>query len=141
MGEQSGNTRIDSVFYTTGPGLTASNVPAGVGVVQSVSENHSVIPMSALSLSDGDRFVGFTRSGGLTVGQWGTIVVDGPAKVRVGAGGVSPGDQTTLSASGKLITFSATTHMLSLGIAKEAGSSDDFITHWVQGIVLVSGST
>ena len=120
---------------------SGSSPSATTPPLQSVSENHSVIPMSALSLSDGDRFVGFTRSGGLTVGQWGTIVVDGPARVKVGAGGVTAGDQTTLSASGKLITFSATTHMLSLGIAKETGASDDFITHWVHGTVLVSGST
>jgi len=134
------NTRIETVYYSTGPGLTASNVPAYTAVLYCASDGNSVRPMSAMSLSDADNFAGFTREDGLTVARHGSIVKDGPCKVHVGGGGITVGEQTTLSASGKLILWSATTHNVTMGIAGVTAVSDDIARHWLSPHVLTCNS-
>jgi len=134
------NTRIETVYYSTGPGLTASNIPAYTGVIYCASDGNSVRPMSSMAASDDHNFAGFTREDGLTVGKFGSIVFDGPCKVKVGAGGVTVGELTALSASGKLILFSATTHNVALGNASVTAVSDDIIRHLLRPVVLACGS-
>ena len=130
------NTRIETVYYSTGPGLTASNVPAYTGVIYCASDGNSVAPMSAYAVSDGERFAGVTREDGLTVAKFGSIVIDGPCKVKVGAGGVTIGGQTTMSASGKLII--ATTDNLLCGVATVTAASDDIVRHWLKPTIITS---
>ena len=134
------NTRIETVYYSTGPALTASNIPAYTGVIYCASDGNSVQPMSSMAASDDLNFAGFTREGGLTVGRHGSIVIDGPCKVKVGGGGVTIGEMTALSASGKLILYSATTHNVTFGNAGVTAVSDDIIRHWVKPVVLACHS-
>ena len=134
------NTRIETVYYSTGPGLTASNVPTYTGVIYCASDGNSVAPMSAFGQSDDHNFAGFTREDGLTVGKFGSIVVDGPCKCKVGAGGLTIGELTALSASGKLILYSATTMNVMLGNASVTANSDDIVRHWLKPVVLTCGS-
>ena len=134
MGEDF-NTRIRTVYYSTGPGLTASNIPAYTGCAMCSTDGRSVQALVGATDFLYLQFAGVTREDGLTVGKHGSIVKDGPCKFKVGPGGTTAGYQTTLTNSGKICvwnTSQAGHNFITLGPCEVTAASDDVITHYLR---------
>jgi len=146
MGENF-NTRIQTVTFSTAGNLTSSNIDSYSFVQAMTSNAFSVQPVSISdTYTPYQRIAGVTRSDGLIAAKTGTIVKDGPCKVRVGPGGLTAGWPTTVTASGKLCVWSTGTdatnghNYVECGLAQVTAVSGAIVDHWLNIQVIGSGA-